>query len=166
VAVDSLSSVEASSSVQKEEEVFESLYRQHARAVLHFATRCVGRPEVAEEITSEAFLELYRNLEHIEHTRLPAWLFTVVRNRATSYWRHVEVERKYAEPPEERSVPRPDSMTSLIAIPQLKPIHRTCLILRYAHDMERGEIAARLGLTDNQVKSYLQYALELLRKHL
>jgi RNA polymerase sigma-70 factor, ECF subfamily len=150
-------------------EAFESIYREHSRRVLRYALRCVGRPDVAEELASDAFLALHRNFGRIDQSLLPAWLFTVVRNLATSYWRRSVVEQNYAQQTqfEERPQPAdPDLLTSILNIPQLKPIHRTCLILRYAHDMERSDIAARLGLTENQVKSYLQYALELLRKHL
>jgi DNA-directed RNA polymerase specialized sigma24 family protein len=57
-------------------------------------------------------------------------------------------------------------LNSILDLPQLKPIHRTCLILRYVYDMERAEIAVRVGLTENQIKSCLQYSLELLRKYL
>jgi RNA polymerase sigma-70 factor (ECF subfamily) len=127
----------------------------------------VGRPEVAEEITSEAFLALYRNLKGIDQSCLPAWLFTVVRNLATSYWRRSAVERKYAPSLEERATSMESNLlTSILDLPQLKPVHRACLILRYGHDMDRSEIASRLGLTDNQVKSCLQYGLELLRTHM
>jgi DNA-directed RNA polymerase specialized sigma24 family protein len=45
----------------------------------------------------------------------------------------------------------------------LKPEHRVCLELRYRRGMTRTEIAAHTGLTDNQVKSCLQYGLRLLR---
>ncbi len=48
----------------------------------------------------------------------------------------------------------------------LKPVHRACLLLRFVHGMTRAEIAVELGLTENQVKGSLQYALELLRKAL
>ena len=44
-----------------------------------------------------------------------------------------------------------------------------CQMESRAHALEMAsalkEIAGRLGLTENQVKSYLQYSLELLRKH-
>ena len=48
----------------------------------------------------------------------------------------------------------------------LKPVHRACLILRYVHGMTRAEIAARLGLTDNQVKGHLQVPSTILRRDL
>jgi DNA-directed RNA polymerase specialized sigma24 family protein len=48
--------------------------------------------------------------------------------------------------------------------PSLKPIHRACLILHFAHGMTRSEIAQRLALSETKVKGHLQYALQLLRK--
>jgi RNA polymerase sigma-70 factor (ECF subfamily) len=48
--------------------------------------------------------------------------------------------------------------------PALKPIHRLCIVLRYVHGMTREEIGRKAGLTENQVKGHLQYALTLLRR--
>ena len=42
---------------------FEKLYREFMHAVFRYALHCVGRREIAEEITSEAFLALYQNME-------------------------------------------------------------------------------------------------------
>lgn len=156
----------ADSPVYREEE-FEELYRTHLDAVFRFAWHCVGRREIAEEITSEAFLALYRNLDRIRSGELPGWLLTVVRNRATDYWRRQAVERRYvasASPVE--SSQGPVDEVRLFDSPVLKPVHRVCLILRYAHGMDRTEIAKRTGLTPDRVKGYLQYARRLLRAQL
>jgi RNA polymerase sigma-70 factor (ECF subfamily) len=61
---------------------FEELYRQHAQSVFRFALSIVGKRDLAEDLTSEAFLALHRNLEGIDQSQLPGWLLTVVRNRA------------------------------------------------------------------------------------
>lgn len=147
---------------------FDEIYRQHLPAVFRYAVKCVGRREVAEEITSEAFIALFRALDEIESDRLPGWLFTAVRNRAIDFWRRSALERRYhggLEP--EPTAPVPSGIQEwLDAVPALKPVHRACLILRYVHGLERAAIAARLGLTENQVKGHLQYAHQLLRKEL
>jgi RNA polymerase sigma-70 factor (ECF subfamily) len=147
---------------------FEKLYRQHVDAVFRYSLHCVGRREIAEEITGDAFLALYRNLDRIEEGQLPAWLFTVAKNRATDYWRHCAVEERYAsaaaaEAGDCASAPMPDWLFESKA---LKPIHRVCLVLRYVYGMGRAEIAQQTGLSDNQIKSCLQYARQLLRKQL
>ncbi len=146
---------------------FEELYRKHVQAVFRFALYCVGRRDVAEDLTSETFLALYRNLDSIDESLLPGWLITVTRNRARNFWRQQKTERRYAEflrdPPAETT---PPIEKQFLEIANLKPVYRMCLILRYVHEMTRAEIAEQLGLTEMQVKGHLQYALQLLRKAL
>ena len=145
---------------------FEELYRKHVQAVFRFALHCVARQDVAEDLTSEAFLALYRNLDTIDESLLPGWLITVARNRARNFWRRQKVEQRYAEflrdPPAETT---PSSVEKrLLEMADLKPVYRMCLIMRYVHGMTRGEIAEQMGLTEIQVKGHLQYARQLLRK--
>jgi RNA polymerase sigma-70 factor (ECF subfamily) len=144
---------------------FEELYRQHVQAVFRFALSVAGKREVAEDLTSEAFLALHRNLEGIEQTQLPGWLLTVVRNRARDWWRRQMVERRYAEQYVVTSEPEaPPVERWMLESRDLKQVHRVCLVLRYVHGMTRAEIASQTGLTEMQVKGHLQYALTLLRK--
>jgi RNA polymerase sigma-70 factor (ECF subfamily) len=148
---------------------FEELYRKHLDAVFRYTLHCVGRRAIAEEITSEAFLALFRNLDHIDKSQLPGWLLTVARNRAMDYWRRQAVERRYAESlpdPAAAAAPPSSSAGGLFDSKVLKPLHRVCLILRYAHGMDRSEIAQWTGLSQDQVKSCLQYARRLLRNEL
>lgn len=146
---------------------FEESYRTHVNAVFRYALRTVGNRELAEDITSEAFLELYRNRDSIDTSRLPAWLFTVARNRAVDYWRKRAVEQRHAEElcrVEASSRAQLDVEDWLLHEPALKPLHRVCLILHFVHGLTRAEIARRLCLSEVRVKGHLQYALQLLRK--
>jgi len=143
---------------------FEDLYREHAQSVFRFAMRCVSRREVAEDLTSAAFLALYRNLDQIDQSLLPGWLLTVVRNRARDHWRRQAVEQRYLETLDPPVTEPPPLERWILESPGLKPVHRTCVMLRYVQGMTRSEIASRLGLSETQVKGHLQYALELLRK--
>jgi RNA polymerase sigma-70 factor, ECF subfamily len=147
---------------------FEALYRQHVQAVFRFALSISRNKEVAEDLTSEAFLALHRQMASIDRSQLPAWLLTVVRNRARDLWRHQLVEERYAveQQPETLRVSPPASSLEewILAGAGLKPVHRLCVMLRYVSGMTRGEIAAATGLSETQVKGHLQYALSLLRK--
>jgi len=145
---------------------FEDLYRQHANAVFRFALSVSGSRETAEDLTSEAFLALYRNFDAIDQSLLPGWLLTVVRNRARDWWRKKTSEERYvteqlADPPAEAA---PALERWILVSTELKPIHRTCLMLRYVYGMSRAEIAEKIGISETQVKGHLQYALILLRK--
>ncbi len=144
---------------------FENLYHAHAAAVLRFAVSVTGRRDVAEDLTADAFLALHRNLDAIDQTQLPGWLLTVVRNRARDLWRRRVVEERYAAQIARRPVPVESPIERwVLESGDLKPIHRSCIMLRYVYGMTRTEIAAQTGLTETQVKGYLQYALTLLRK--
>ena len=135
--------------------------------VMRFAIRCVGRRDIAEELTAEAFLELHRHWREIDVGRLPSWLFTVVKNRAADHLRRLGLESRYVSTePSRPSVKPPEGGTSLFDHEALKPVHRICLTLRYVHEMTLDEIASRLGLTAVQVKGHLQYGRGLLRKQL
>ena len=148
----------------------ESLYRRYAGAVFRFALRCTGRRDLAEDLTSEAFLALHRNLDSVDQSQLPSWLFRVVKNRAIDHWRRQETERRYAhlaadpEPPED-APPDASAVVAALHSRALKPVHRICLVLRYVHGMTRAEVAQRTGLNETQVKGHLQYGLDLLRRH-
>jgi RNA polymerase sigma-70 factor (ECF subfamily) len=146
---------------------FDQLYRTHAQAVFRFALGVAGRRDLAEDFTADAFLALHKNLDRIDATLLPAWLFTVVRNRARDHWRRQMVEQRYMHALQQAGEPTapPTSFERwILDCPDLKPVHRSCLMLRYVYDLTRAEIAERTGLSETQVKSALQYALELLRK--
>ena len=73
---------------------FDEIYAKHAGAVFHYALKCVGRRDVAEDITSEVFLTLHRTIDSIDVEQLPRWLFTVAKNRAVDHWRRAHVEQK------------------------------------------------------------------------
>lgn len=147
---------------------FESTYRQHVQAVFRFALSVTRRRELAEDLTSEAFLALYRAGEAVDASRLPAWLLTVVRNRARDVWRHQLVAERHSAEMQLRDVAvwsaTPPLEEWILGCPELKPIHRACVILRYIYGMTRPEIASEVGLSETQVKGHLQYALTLLRK--
>jgi RNA polymerase sigma-70 factor (ECF subfamily) len=144
---------------------FEELYRRHVQAVFRFAYRVTGDRETAEDVTSEAFLALYRNLDSIDESLLPGWLLTVARNRARDLWRRRMVEQRYVEQLEDPPAAQTAAMdTWMLECEDLKPVHRTCVMLRYVYGMTRTEIASKTGLSETQVKGHLQYGLKLLRQ--
>jgi len=151
-------------------EEFDRIYSQHLDAVFRFVLARVGRRDVAEDIASEVFLTLHRNWKQLKPSQLPAWLFTVARNLSVNYWRRQTVERRYIEK-NQASEPavgqQADPMEmDLFRNGALKPAHRLCLMLRYAHGMTMEEICRFTGFSENQVKNNLQYARHLLRKQL
>mgnify|MGYP001224281716 CR=1 FL=1 len=149
-------------------EEFERVYRLYRDLVFRHALRVVGRRDVAEEITGDAFLALFERRAEVTTTMLPGWLITVAKRRAIDHWRHRDVERRHEASalPVESVDPAEAPEFWLDRVSTLKPTHRACLVLRYVHGMDRSEVAATLGLSETQVKGLLQYARELVRKAL
>src|SRR4051812_28163260 len=119
-------------------ETFEDLYRRHVQAVFRFSPTPVGNSGTTEDLTFGALLGLSRNLAATDQSQLPGWLLAVVRNRARDYWRRMTVEQRYAQqlaPPAATEPPRLERW--LLECRDLKPIHRTCLMLRYVYGMTR-----------------------------
>ena len=138
---------------------FETAYRQHFAAVFRFAASLVGRRDVAEDLTADAFLELHRHMDEIRLHELPAWLFVVVRNRARDRWRRLQTEERSARwlAKEPVAAPAPASPQWLLS-EGLSPVQRVCLELHYVWGFTVSEAAARLGMTEGQVKGHLQRA--------
>ncbi|MCC6367719.1 MAG: sigma-70 family RNA polymerase sigma factor [Bryobacterales bacterium] len=144
---------------------FEAVYRTHVEAVFRYALRLTGDPSKAEDIVSEAFLQLFGHWGSIDTSKLPGWLLTVARNRAMDHWRKASAERPFEESVELSAVQRSVDLEHwLREEPSLKPIHRACLLLHFVHGMTRAEIANHLAVSESKVKGHLQYGLQLLRK--
>ena len=47
------------------EQQFETVYREHSRAVFRYAVKCVGRQDIAEDLAADAFMELHRRFDQI-----------------------------------------------------------------------------------------------------
>jgi RNA polymerase sigma-70 factor (ECF subfamily) len=146
-------------------EGFDSAYRRHFSAVFRFAQSLVGRRDVAEDLTADAFLELHRHYDRIHVEELPAWLFVVVRNRARDLWRRHLVEQRHAQwIAQDPTPPAKSAGPFWLSTDHLPPVQRACLELHYVWGYTVGEIASRLGMTEGQVKGQLQRARQRLRE--
>lgn len=144
---------------------FEAVYREHFGAVFRLAMATVGRRDLAEDLTAEAFLALHQQFGSIRIDELPAWLFVVVRNRARDHWRRERVRERHAQwmsgdPPP--FVPPPSGPVWL-RDGAVSPVQRVCLELHYLWGFTVSEVAGRLRMSEGQVKGHLQRARQHLR---
>src|SRR5438552_18687410 len=113
---------------------FEHVYQKYREIIFRFAIRRVGRHDLAEELTADAFLELHLHWDSIDVDRLPSWLFTVVRNRAMDHFRREGLEKQFVQSKRSSIECRESEVDKpLFDNPALKPVHRTCLKLRNIH---------------------------------
>ena len=67
---------------------YETLYHRYRNRILTFVFRYVGDREMAEDLTQEVFLKLYRSPRSFDpRNRFMTWLFTVARNLSIDHLR-------------------------------------------------------------------------------
>jgi RNA polymerase sigma-70 factor (ECF subfamily) len=149
---------------------FAEVVRRHQAMVFSLALRVVNNRALAEELAQDVFLQLHRNLAHLESgAHVTHWLRRVVAHRA------IDVARQHARRPQaslsdvaEPSVPSVERdplmlrrLRALVAALPAAP--RAVLTLRFQEDLDPSEIARVLEMPLNTVKSHLRRGLAVLR---
>jgi len=151
-------------------QAFEALVRQHQGAIFSIGFRMLGRRDVAEDLAQEAFLQLYRKLDHIESLEhLGFWLRRVVSNLAID-WLRRPAHTATQPLDEDLGLAAPDSgddplVTRALGrlLGELAPAARAVMVLRYQEDMDVADIATALDMPVNTVKSHIKRSLTALR---
>jgi RNA polymerase sigma-70 factor, ECF subfamily len=157
-----------------DEALVRSLFNEHGKAMLGYATRLTGDRAAAEDVVQEAMLRAWRSPDSLINSRgsVRGWLLTVIRNiiidrararnarptEVAETQNTVPVERDHAD----RVV---DSIVVLDALEHLSAEHRDVLVQMYLHGRTVGETAEVLGIPSGTVKSRSYYALRALRDH-
>ncbi|MCI6618094.1 MAG: sigma-70 family RNA polymerase sigma factor [Prevotella sp.] len=74
---------------------FESLFRKWYTPVYYRALDWVEDEEVAKDLVSELFADVWSSYGQIRQYRMPAYLFTAIRNKSINHLEHLKVERNY-----------------------------------------------------------------------
>ena len=153
----------------------EELFDRHADLLYSLARRIVGGAAEAEDVSQEAWLQIWRGANSYDPARgsVVAWMTTIARTRALDRIRREGSRRRVESSAEPLSVAAPDDpaadaaasqrserMTS--ALGRLEPRHREVVELAYYRGLSQSEIAARLGAPLGTVKSWMRQALSRL----
>jgi len=156
------------------------LYNRHQVRVFRFAARLVDDAASAEDVVSEAFIEVWRQADRFEgRSSVSTWIMSIARFKALSVRRRrqeIELDDKVAETvADQYSTPEPilletDRRAQLRAcLSQLSPDHREIIDLVYYHDKTIEEVAEIVGVPKNTVKTRMFYArrrlAQLLAQH-
>ena len=149
-----------------------SLYAEHGRSVLAYATRLTGDRAAAEDVVQETLVRAWKHADDLDQTKgsVRGWLLTVARNIVTDKARAraarpVEVADVVDRPPVEgdHSESVVNTMVVLGALDQVSPEHREVLVELYYRGRSVAEAAKELGVPPGTVKSRTYYALRALR---
>jgi RNA polymerase sigma-70 factor (ECF subfamily) len=146
-----------------------TLYNRHRVRVFRFAIRLVGDAASAEDVVSEAFLEVWRQADRFERrSSVSTWIMSIARFKALSVRRRrqeVDLDEKLAETiadqsstPEQAVLEMDRSAQLRACLTQLSPDHREIVDLVYYHDKTIEEVAEIVGVPKNTVKTRMFYA--------
>jgi len=161
---------------------FERIYRLHNRRVYALCLRMVGNTAEAEDLTQEAFLQLFRKIHTFRgDSAFSTWLHRLSVNVVLMKLRKKTLPEtsleETTEPDEETGGPRKDVggpdllLTGSLdrvnlqrAIEQLPPGYRAAFVLHDVQGYEHNEIAEILGCSIGNSKSQLHKARMRLRE--
>jgi RNA polymerase sigma-70 factor, ECF subfamily len=164
-----------------DEKAFEALFNLHKQRVYSLCLRMIKNTAEAEELTQEAFLQVFRKIHTFRgESAFSTWLHRLSVNIVLMRLRKKSVPVTSLEenlPGDELDEPRMEygaadpALTGSIdrlllerAIAQLPPGYKRAFVLHDVHGYEHHEIAAMLGSSIGNSKSQLHKARVRLRK--
>ena len=159
----------------------EAIYTDFYKKVSYFVMKKVGNDIVTEDIVSDVFLKVARNIDRFdpEKAAISTWIYTIANNTVLDYHRTRKV---YSEIPTENgesgalpealvdSVPLDsalianDELTEMAeALEKIQERLRDIIILHYYENLTLKEIAVRMGMSYANVKILHKKALHELR---
>jgi RNA polymerase sigma-70 factor, ECF subfamily len=144
------------------------LFARHHVRVYRFVLRLVGNDAVAEDLTSEVFLSVWRQAHRFEaRSAVTTWILAIARYKALA-----ELRRRTEAPTDEESAdtsdPADDPEVAFQTkrrgeilrqcLTRLSREHREIVDLVYYHEKSVQEVAEILGIPGNTVKTRMFYA--------
>ena len=154
----------------------ETLFGRHHTEIYAYLLRMLREPELAADLTQDAFIKAYRNYETLEKPEnARAWLYQIAHRVALDEIRRRKIIRfmpwsgqsQGSAPSAERLVMDAhlsgDMQRALARIPERQ---RAALLLAELHDLTGLELAAALGVSHVAARALLTRARESLRQAL
>lgn len=156
----------------------QEIYELHSEQVYRYIFFLLREKELAEDLTQDVFIKVYRNLEQFnDHSSLTTWIMKIARNLTYDYLRrkkiisffHLENDSSLpsmTDTPEELFVAKENVQHLYHSIEKLKKEYQEVLVLRKINDYSIKETAIILGWSENKVKSKMARAIEKLRSEM
>jgi RNA polymerase sigma-70 factor (ECF subfamily) len=162
---------------------FERLFRSCYKYLCIYAENITGDALEAEDIVGNTFAGLWEKREQLQiHTAIESYIVSAVRHESLNYLKHAEVEERYRAKAEYRLThmdllnPEEDARTPLsdilekelyeqieTALRTLPPQCREILTLHKMDGLSYQEVADRLNISINTVRTQLMRAMRKMR---
>ena len=165
-----------------DQSAFTALVNKYQKSVHALVWRKIGDFHIAEEITQDVFLKVYKRLSTLKRPELfPGWLYVIATRDCVSWLRKKDIPTKsldamstaeleeicYAQHEADRSEAaaiehQRECVKRLLQ--KLPESERTVVTLYYLAEMKSEEISTFLGVSSNTIRSRLRRARERLEK--
>ena len=157
-----------------DETAFAALYQGRAGDVYRYVRSILRDPTVAEDVTSQTFLQAWQSLPRLRNAgRFDAWLFRIAHNAAISEARRPATTplEATAEPPEPSRFADPQAVLdgkasaaqvreALLTLPETQ---REVIVLRFYAELSHEAVARQLDRSVANVRVLQFRALQRLR---
>lgn len=164
----------------RESEAFVAFYDAYFERILAFMVRRVYDAAVALDLTAETFAQAYVGRSRYRGStegQAAAWVYRIAKRQVARYFRKGRAERRalarlgIQTPPldrtQEAQIEEFAELHSLretlrTELERLAPAHREALRLRVVDELSYGEVAARLGVSEQAARARVSRALKAL----
>lgn len=156
-----------------DEETFRAVFKQYHTRLCYFAGRLLPAGESPEDVVQEAFVKLWQKRLHFHHLNsVKAFLYITVKNSCLNLCKHNKVVRKYSDLPHEETagqaiadyILESEVLENVYrALEKLPKGCRQVLQLSYFQNLRNKDIAEKLQISINTVKTQKKRALHMLR---
>jgi len=161
----------------------DTLVRTYRPRILRFVAFSIGDADLAESITTDCFMKAYNGRDKFRgDCSVNTWLTSIALNLVRDqqrlqkfrFWRQARATAidvtdaasylpSNESSPEKKILVHEQSQQVQAALEHLSPNQRTIFLMRFAEEMDLQEIAARLNMPINTVKTHLHRALKSVR---
>ena len=153
---------------------FENFFKASYANTYFLALSIIHDEEVSKDIVADAYESLLTKTKTKAMTteELRNYLFIMVRNKCTDYFRHFTIREQYADwalhslPTTEDNYYEHERKIEeiLSALQELTPRTRKIMEEHYLYGQKYTEVAHKLGISENAVKKHIVAGLKYLRK--
>lgn len=158
-------------------DAFDRLVRRWTPKLVRYATRVLGRPELARDIAQETWIAVIRGLRRLDDpSQFAPWIYKITHRKCVDGIRLNQRQRRLKESAEHEAVVaaagnqsstgRSEDTDLATAIEQLSHEKREVVHLFYGEDLSIDDIATVLSVPAGTVKSRLHQARESLKHYL
>ena len=162
------------SAQQGNQEAFTRLYRQFADQIYRFSYFKTSNRQLAEDITSETFLRVWRYLARYKSQNFRAYLFTIARNLINDHYKNQartglmeNVDEQLADKPNDplaNLIKSDQNQGLLTALSKLSPLHKEVVMWRFIEELSVKETAAIIKRPSVWVRVVQHRALRKLKQ--